>query len=144
MRGRDAYAFSAAGQHMRLKCRLSIINNDRNLYFVEQAFFRCSGGADGLGRNRSLIFVQLRGPLRDIICWGRVQIFMMLDRNPGRRLPVASGDLPAFGSNFADLEHHLSQRRDGSFWMRSLSIKSVGLNLDLGDLNAEFFERRNR
>ena len=38
--------------------------------------------------------MQLRGPLRDIICWGRVQIFMMLDRNPGRRLPVASEICP--------------------------------------------------
>ena len=56
---------------------------------------------------------------------------------------VASGDSPAFGSNSPDLEHHLFKRRERLFWMRSLSIESMGLNLDLGDVNAEFLERGN-
>src|ERR1700681_4136709 len=93
MRGRDAYAFSAAGQHMRLECLLSIINNDRNFYFAERAF-QVLWRSRRPWENRWLIFVQLRRPLRDIICWGRVQIFMMLDRNPGWRLPVASEICP--------------------------------------------------
>jgi hypothetical protein len=42
-----------------------------------------------------------------------------------------------------DLEHHLSQRRDGSLDEKSFDQKSVGLNLDLSDFNAEFLEGRN-
>ena len=89
--------------------------------------------------------MQLRGPLRDVICLEPVPNLHDAGREPwaapssGKwRFARVWIELPP------DLEHHLSQRRDGSFWMRSLSIKSVGLNLDLGDLNAEFFERRNR
>src|SRR6266404_2483981 len=56
---------------------------------------------------------------------------------------VAGGEMSAIGSNSSDLKHHLSQQRRWLFWMRSLSIGSVGLNLDLRDVNAEFLERRN-
>jgi len=33
----NSYAFLAAGQHMRLKCDLSIINNERNVDFWADA-----------------------------------------------------------------------------------------------------------
>src|SRR5689334_5147774 len=91
------------------------------------------------GRSSSCNYV---GRLGTSFVWVRFQIYDA-GPQPWPVPSVVSGELPAFGSNFSNLKHHLSRRRRWLFWMRSLSIESVGLNLDLGDVNAEFLERRN-
>ena len=65
--------------------------------------------------------------------------------NPGQRLQWRLEIRPRFGSNSPDLEHHLLKcLSDVTALVDEKSlIKSAGLNLDLGDVNAEFFERRN-
>ena len=101
--------------------------------------FGCSAGADGLERGD----LRATWPLRDIILFGSGSNLHDARPQLWQASSVASGEMPAIGSNSSDLKHHLSQRRRWLFWMRSLSIESVGLNLDLGDVNAEFLERRN-
>ena len=84
----------------------------------------------------------LPGPLRDII--GRGKIFMILTATLAG-ISVRVEILP-FGSNSPGPEHHLSQRCDG-IWRIQIDETSFdqicGFNLDQGDFNAEFFERRN-
>src|SRR6266446_6942693 len=105
---------------MRSKCQLSIIKNDRNLIFFEREF-QLPWRGPSVWENRWPIFVRLRGRFGTSLV-GQFPSLHDAGPQPWPATSAASGDLPAFGSNSADREHHLSQRRDGSFWMRSLSI----------------------
>src|SRR6266700_143938 len=95
------------------------------LFFPNESF-SCPGGVPTVWENRWPIFEQLRGRFGTSLV-GQFPSLHDAGPQPWPAPSAASGDLPAFGSNSADLEHHLSQRRDGSFWMRNLSIKSVGI-----------------
>jgi hypothetical protein len=102
----NTYAFLAAGQHMRSKCQLSIINNERTTNFLADA----DSGALGGSTAQENMVAHLR-----TITWAASghhslgPVPNLHDAGP-QSWPapsVASGDSPAFGSNSRDLEHHL-------------------------------------
>src|SRR4029077_14744661 len=74
------------------------------------------------GRIGGSIFVQPRGPLRDIICGRLFPNLHDAGPQPWPAPSVASGDLPAFASSSPALEHHLSQRDDGPSLDEKFSI----------------------
>ena len=66
--------------------------NDRNRFFSNERF-GCSGGADGLGEQVGHLRATM-GRFGTSFVWVRFQIFMMLDRNPGRRLQLQVESCP--------------------------------------------------